>query len=332
MTSGYVLAGYGLVFGLTGRLRPARGAAGAQARPAAARPRTSRGPEPATVTEPAGPAPRARPKRAAGAGPGPSCSAWCSPPPPSSCSRACRTPPCTSATPTRSASEPTACRASASASRARSCRGSVQRVAAPTSTSTITYKRRHHPGRTTSGEPGGIFKEGMPVVVEGRMGTRRDLRRRPLLVKHTETVPGGQANPGPASHDGGRRERRPRHRRGEPSASAGRCSASSPSSPASCAGSPTSAHGPRLRLASCSSARCSPSRRWSARSSPATSRSPTWPRSAPSHAAAVQLRRPVERARGLDPAVGARARRLHRPPSRSTSAAGSTTRSSAGPS
>jgi cytochrome c-type biogenesis protein CcmE len=36
------------------------------------------------------------------------------------------------------------------------------------------------------GEPGGIFKEGIPVVVEGRMGTDGVFAGDRVLVKHTE--------------------------------------------------------------------------------------------------------------------------------------------------
>ena len=62
--------------------------------------------------------------------------------------------------------------------------GSVQRVATDTEFE-ITF------GGTTipvhyQGEPGGIFKEGLPVVVEGRMGADGVFAGDRVLVKHTE--------------------------------------------------------------------------------------------------------------------------------------------------
>jgi cytochrome c-type biogenesis protein CcmE len=62
--------------------------------------------------------------------------------------------------------------------------GSVQRVDADTDF-TITYAGATIPIHY-QGEPGGIFKEGLPVVVEGRMGTDGTFAGDRVLVKHTE--------------------------------------------------------------------------------------------------------------------------------------------------
>jgi cytochrome c-type biogenesis protein CcmE len=62
--------------------------------------------------------------------------------------------------------------------------GSVQRVGADT-TFTVTYGGATIPVQY-AGEPGGIFKEGLPVVVEGRMGTDGTFAGDRVLVKHTE--------------------------------------------------------------------------------------------------------------------------------------------------
>ncbi len=52
-------------------------------------------------------------------------------------------------------------------------------------TFTVTYLGRTIPV-TYHGEPGGIFKAGLPVVVEGRMGTDGTFAGDRILVKHTE--------------------------------------------------------------------------------------------------------------------------------------------------
>ena len=62
--------------------------------------------------------------------------------------------------------------------------GSVQRVDADTDFD-ITYAGATIPIHY-QGEPGGIFKEGLPVVVEGRMGTDGTFAGDRVLVKHTE--------------------------------------------------------------------------------------------------------------------------------------------------
>jgi cytochrome c-type biogenesis protein CcmE len=62
--------------------------------------------------------------------------------------------------------------------------GSVQRVDADTDFD-ITYLGATIPVHY-AGEPGGIFKEGLPVVVEGRMGTDGIFAGDRVLVKHTE--------------------------------------------------------------------------------------------------------------------------------------------------
>jgi cytochrome c-type biogenesis protein CcmE len=62
--------------------------------------------------------------------------------------------------------------------------GSVQRAGADTDFD-ITYGGATIPVRY-DGEPGGIFKEGLPVVVEGRMGTDGTFAGDRVLVKHTE--------------------------------------------------------------------------------------------------------------------------------------------------
>lgn len=62
--------------------------------------------------------------------------------------------------------------------------GSVQRVDADTDFD-ITYGGATIPVHY-QGEPGGIFKEGLPVVVEGRMGTDGVFAGDRVLVKHTE--------------------------------------------------------------------------------------------------------------------------------------------------
>jgi cytochrome c-type biogenesis protein CcmE len=62
--------------------------------------------------------------------------------------------------------------------------GSVQRVDADTNFD-ITYAGATIPVHY-DGEPGGIFKEGLPVVVEGRMGTDGTFAGDRVLVKHTE--------------------------------------------------------------------------------------------------------------------------------------------------
>jgi cytochrome c-type biogenesis protein CcmE len=62
--------------------------------------------------------------------------------------------------------------------------GSVQRNGADTDF-TVTYLGATVPVRYV-GEPGGIFKEGLPVVVEGRMGTDGVFAGDRVLVKHTE--------------------------------------------------------------------------------------------------------------------------------------------------
>ena len=61
--------------------------------------------------------------------------------------------------------------------------GSVQRVDADTDFD-ITYAGATIPIHY-QGEPGGIFKEGLPVVVEGRMGTDGTFAGDRILVKHT---------------------------------------------------------------------------------------------------------------------------------------------------
>lgn len=62
--------------------------------------------------------------------------------------------------------------------------GSVQRDGADT-VFTVSYGGATIPVRY-QGEPGGIFKEGLPVVVEGRMGTNGTFAGDRVLVKHTE--------------------------------------------------------------------------------------------------------------------------------------------------
>ena len=62
--------------------------------------------------------------------------------------------------------------------------GSVTRVGSDTDF-TINYGGATIPVRY-AGEPGGIFKEGLPVVVEGRMGTDGTFAGDRVLVKHTE--------------------------------------------------------------------------------------------------------------------------------------------------
>ena len=62
--------------------------------------------------------------------------------------------------------------------------GSVQRVDADTDFD-ITFAGATIPVHY-AGEPGGIFKEGLPVVVEGRMGTDGTFAGDRVLVKHTE--------------------------------------------------------------------------------------------------------------------------------------------------
>ena len=62
--------------------------------------------------------------------------------------------------------------------------GSVQRVGSDTEF-LITYAGATIPVHY-EGEPGGIFKEGLPVVVEGRMGTDGTFAGDRVLVKHTE--------------------------------------------------------------------------------------------------------------------------------------------------
>ena len=61
--------------------------------------------------------------------------------------------------------------------------GSVQ--AGPPFHFTVTYNRATVPV-TYQGEPGGIFKEGIPVVVEGRMQPDGTFAGDRILVKHTE--------------------------------------------------------------------------------------------------------------------------------------------------
>lgn len=70
--------------------------------------------------------------------------------------------------------------------------GSVQRVGAATDF-TVTYGGASIPVHY-SGEPGGIFKEGLPVVVEGRMNTDGTFAGDRVLVKHTEQY--REENPG----------------------------------------------------------------------------------------------------------------------------------------
>jgi cytochrome c-type biogenesis protein CcmE len=62
--------------------------------------------------------------------------------------------------------------------------GSVTRVG-PDTDFTITYSDATIPV-AYSGEPGGIFKEGIPVVVEGRMAATGTFAGDRILVKHTE--------------------------------------------------------------------------------------------------------------------------------------------------
>jgi len=62
--------------------------------------------------------------------------------------------------------------------------GSVQHIGAVTAF-TISFGGATIPVRY-DGEPGGIFKEGIPVVVEGRMGTDGVFAGDRVLVKHTE--------------------------------------------------------------------------------------------------------------------------------------------------
>jgi cytochrome c-type biogenesis protein CcmE len=51
---------------------------------------------------------------------------------------------------------------------------------------TLTYLGRTIPVVYSLGQPGGIFREGLPVVVEGRMGTNGTFAGDRILVKHTE--------------------------------------------------------------------------------------------------------------------------------------------------
>ena len=62
--------------------------------------------------------------------------------------------------------------------------GSVRRDGADT-IFTVSYGGATIPVHY-QGEPGGIFKEGLPVVVEGRMGTDGTFAGDRVLVKHTE--------------------------------------------------------------------------------------------------------------------------------------------------
>jgi cytochrome c-type biogenesis protein CcmE len=62
--------------------------------------------------------------------------------------------------------------------------GSVRHLGSDTDF-TVTYAGATIPVHY-GGEPGGIFKEGLPVVVEGRMGTDGVFAGDRVLVKHTE--------------------------------------------------------------------------------------------------------------------------------------------------
>ena len=62
--------------------------------------------------------------------------------------------------------------------------GSVRHIGSDTNF-TVTYGGATIPVHY-NGEPGGIFKEGLPVVVEGKMGTDGVFAGDRVLVKHTE--------------------------------------------------------------------------------------------------------------------------------------------------
>jgi cytochrome c-type biogenesis protein CcmE len=64
--------------------------------------------------------------------------------------------------------------------------GSVVRTADGMTDFTISYGGATIPVHY-QGEPGGIFKEGIPVVIEGKMGTDGVFAGDTVLVKHTET-------------------------------------------------------------------------------------------------------------------------------------------------
>jgi cytochrome c-type biogenesis protein CcmE len=63
--------------------------------------------------------------------------------------------------------------------------GSVERTGDVVERFLVTYDGATVPV-TYNGEPGGIFREGIPVVVEGRMGTDGTFAGDRVLVKHTE--------------------------------------------------------------------------------------------------------------------------------------------------
>jgi len=63
--------------------------------------------------------------------------------------------------------------------------GSVQRDGRIVQHFTVTYDGATIPV-AYQGDPGGIFRENIPVVVEGRMGTDGTFRADRLLAKHTE--------------------------------------------------------------------------------------------------------------------------------------------------
>jgi cytochrome c-type biogenesis protein CcmE len=63
--------------------------------------------------------------------------------------------------------------------------GSVQQDGDVVERFTVSYGRATVPV-SYNGQPGGIFREGIPVVVEGRMGTDGTFAGDRVLVKHTE--------------------------------------------------------------------------------------------------------------------------------------------------
>ena len=149
----------------------------------------------------------------------------------------------------------------------------------------------------TTGSPPQLFQPGIPVVVVGHFASAGSdvFVSDQIMVKHSanyiaahpDRVQGaerhGAAEPRPGDRGA---ERRPRADRGlaglrAPPWSAWRCwlsrlAGGRPARHRSTAGSTAGS----LRR-SCSSGRCSPSRRWSTRSSPTTSRSPSWPTTTP---------------------------------------------------
>lgn len=71
--------------------------------------------------------------------------------------------------------------------------GSVQRSGEVVERFTVTYADATVPV-TFDGDPGGIFRENIPVVVEGRMGDDGTFAGDRILVKHTEQY--REKNPG----------------------------------------------------------------------------------------------------------------------------------------